>query len=330
MTPRTARGSTGHTPPARGSLIGMTKHVPFLVLVACTHPTPTAVAPTGVLFIRVLDPTQPGPFPIGNIFVHTDHGDEQLTTTGDYAFPAWSIDGAKIAFTTLRDGNGEIWVMDADGSHETRVSDAAPQKYSVMPSWSPDGTIVFTWGFDAAVVRPGEFTAPRTIRSTAMFGSFSRDGAKIVYTTKLPESDRTHNEIFTMNADGSDPTQLTFSDDVDAPDANASSWSPDGKTVAFFCGHEGDLPPDELDPYYREGKQQVCLIDADGGNRRTLTQCTMCGSDNPGWSPDGAQVFYDRGTYTNGVVTNVIDVDGTNETQLLDTSYGGGRLPWLD
>jgi hypothetical protein len=26
----------------------------------------------------------------------------------------------------------------------------------------------------------------------------------------------------------------------------------------------------------------------------------------------------------------VIGVDGTNEAQLLDTSYGGGRLPWTD
>ncbi len=42
-----------------------------------------------------------------------------------------------IAFTSLRDGNAEIYVMNADGSNQTRVTN---NKYGDwFPKWSPDG-----------------------------------------------------------------------------------------------------------------------------------------------------------------------------------------------
>ena len=52
--------------------------------------------------------------------------------------PDWSPDGKKIAFSTNRDGNYEIYVMDADGSNQTNVSNS-PSTYESSPSWSPDG-----------------------------------------------------------------------------------------------------------------------------------------------------------------------------------------------
>ncbi len=70
--------------------------------------------------------------------IHAIYGERGASAT----YPAFSPDGSKIAFVTNRDGNDEIYVMDADGSNLQRVTDDdAPDEW---PSWSPDGTwIVF-------------------------------------------------------------------------------------------------------------------------------------------------------------------------------------------
>ena len=57
-------------------------------------------------------------------------------------YPAWSPDGKRIAFASARDGNYEIYVMNADGTNQTRIT--VNPAYDMSPSWSPDGTqIVF-------------------------------------------------------------------------------------------------------------------------------------------------------------------------------------------
>jgi hypothetical protein len=57
--------------------------------------------------------------------------------------PTWSPDGSKIAFTSNRDGNVELYSMNADGSAQMRITSTAVNEAG--PSWSPDGTkIAFT------------------------------------------------------------------------------------------------------------------------------------------------------------------------------------------
>jgi len=72
--------------------------------------------------------------------------------TDDPAFdnaPAWSPDGARIAFATNRGAGGtdEIFVMSADGSAEANLTNNSAHDF--YPEWSPDGTrIAFTSGRD--------------------------------------------------------------------------------------------------------------------------------------------------------------------------------------
>jgi tricorn protease-like protein len=54
--------------------------------------------------------------------------------------PVWSPDGSRIAFESLRDGNSEIYVMDADGSNQTNLSRREADDHA--PSWSPDGSLI--------------------------------------------------------------------------------------------------------------------------------------------------------------------------------------------
>ena len=55
----------------------------------------------------------------------------------DVQAPAWSRDGRTIVFVSWRDGNGEVYAMDADGSGPRNLTQN-PAK-DVRPAWSPDG-----------------------------------------------------------------------------------------------------------------------------------------------------------------------------------------------
>jgi Tol biopolymer transport system component len=79
------------------------------------------------------------------IYVMNADGSAQTRLTWDSAYdgqPAWSPDGAQIAFTSRRSGEA-IWLMGADGSNQRAV---AACRYAQHPVWSPDGSQI---AFDA-------------------------------------------------------------------------------------------------------------------------------------------------------------------------------------
>jgi Tol biopolymer transport system component len=122
-------------------------------------------------------------------------------------------DGTKLAFTSDRDVNREIYVMNAqDGSNQTRLTDNGDS--DEFPSWSPDGTrLAFTSDRDGnreiyvMNAQDGSNQTNLTMNpATDEFPTWSPDGTKIALT-----SDRDGNtEIYVMNAqDGSNQTRLT-------------------------------------------------------------------------------------------------------------------------
>jgi len=52
--------------------------------------------------------------------------------------PDWSPDGTKIAYASFATGGGDVYVMGADGSHQTRLT-TDPAR-DLGPAWSPNGT----------------------------------------------------------------------------------------------------------------------------------------------------------------------------------------------
>jgi TolB protein len=138
-------------------------------------------------------------------------GVHRLTTAGKDGFAAWSPNGKRIAFASYRDGtfpvngvnfpNYELYVMNSDGSGQTRLT-TAPQQMDLNPAWSPDGARI-AWHVGEANKADG---CTPTASGLQTF------------------------ELWVMNADGSGQRRLTPSG---PPCEVEPDWSPDGKRLAF-------------------------------------------------------------------------------------------------
>ena len=192
---------------------------------------------------------------------------------GERASTASTDTIGQIAFVSERDGNSEIYVMNADGSNQTRLTHN--RAYDADPTWSPDGRrIAFVSNRDGnSEIYVMDADGSNQIRLTYTTGSdspaWSPDGHRIAFRLEGDSSG-----IYVMDADGNNQTRL-FSDWAFAP-----AWSPDGRRITFNgygCGN-----PDHNSCVY--------VIDTDGNNKTSLA--TITARSAVIWSPDSSQLAY--------------------------------------
>ncbi|HSL11888.1 MAG TPA: hypothetical protein VLA82_11300 [Actinomycetota bacterium] len=164
-------------------------------------------------------------------------GRTQLTRTPfrhEFA-PAWSPDGARIAFwrTKAPFGSGSIWTMAADGSDPVRLTSAVDAR---DPAWSPNGRrIVFTLfdgagAPDIATMRAVDGGGRRRLtrwKSHDFEPAWSPDGTTIAFTRGFELGDV--GDVWTIDLATDHATRLTSSPGYD----HQVSWSPDGSLIAF-------------------------------------------------------------------------------------------------
>ena len=204
-----------------------------------------------------------------------------------------------IVFESDRDGDWEVFVMNADGTNQRQITDNTSDDR--LPGWSPDGTrIVFTSDRDGdyeIFVMNADGTNQQQLTdntSDDRLPGWSPDGTQIAFISNRDGD----SEIFVMSADGTNQKQLTDNSNFD----RMPGWSPDGTQIAFHSNRDGDW--------------EVFVMNADGTNQRQITDNTSP-DWTPRWSPDGTRIVFTSNRDGDFEVF-VMNADGTNQRQITD------------
>ena len=195
--------------------------------------------------------------------------------------PARSPDGTRVAFVSLRDGNREIYVMDADGGDPVNLT--RHDAYDSAPAWSPDGRrIVFESDRDGEVPQvfamnpDGSGLEQLTSEPRAPWASspaWSPDGLSIACSSGQGVAVGIYSIDLASGA-------LRLLSQV-GQQGVSPSWSPDGAWIAYTV-------VDTVNDF-----SQVWVMAADGGGDRQLTFAETWDRD-PTWSPDGTRIAFGR------------------------------------
>jgi Tol biopolymer transport system component len=182
---------------------------------------------------------------------------------------------------------------------------AAPEspKFIQEVTWAPDGSRlafsrldvnaeeyrIFSIGVD------GSGLTQLTSGPWDVWTSWSPDGSRIAFGSKRDDN----NDVYVMNADGTDPIRLT---DDPAPDGEPA-WSPDGSTIAFTSE--------------RDDERRIFLMNSDGSNQRRVGAGP--GSEYaPRWSPDGSRLTFYATVAPGDDRIYVMNADGTDRREVAE------------
>lgn len=246
-----------------------------------------------------------------------------LTRDGDWGDeqPRWSPDGKRIAFKSNRSGSYNLYVMDADGTNVTRVTDHAGNDHD--PVWTPDGeSLIFASDRDRGIGRAdlyrlwlGDGHVDRLtnyFQGYAFMPSVSSDGNWVAFVaTTFPFEGGYTNQIHVLEL----ATLQTWPFDITGPGC-WPNWSPDGWSIAHV--HLAKEP------------SNIQVISSFGDRPEPLPGESARWHYYPDWSPDGSLLAISTSpAHHEGEDWDLAIADPSRVMPLrkLTTGAGNDRLP---
>ena len=231
--------------------------------------------------------------------------DDAEQITFDTAFIAHfglSPDGQRLAVSSDRAGNLDIWVLPAGGGElQPVVTDPSPDWGG---QWSPGGDDLVFWSHRTGSreiwtipVSGGAARQLTSLETEVWFPTWSPDGNTIAFQRGVAGTRFAVTGLWTVPASGGEPRQITSG-------GNNPSWSPDGEWIAFSGGG-------------------IHLVRPTGEDRSTL----LTDGGAAAWSPDGATIYFSRNN-TTGARRDVwsVSVEDVSERQITNLSGRRGQM----
>jgi Tol biopolymer transport system component len=228
---------------------------------------------------------------------------EQMTFDQAYIeFVDVSPDGRRLAFSSDRTGNQDLWTMPVGGGEMVQLTaDPAPEW---APRWSHDGTRISFYshrsGDREMWVMPAMGGPARQLtraKGLDAGGSWSPDDREIAFRSERNGS----SDLWVVPAEGGDGHVVAANPAGDY----SPSWSPDGQWLAFGSN--------------RAGKQQIWRVAAKGGEPELLTRGLGVSAL---WSRDGTRVFF---VANEGRASNLWAVSLADRREYAVTNLAGRR-----
>jgi dipeptidyl aminopeptidase/acylaminoacyl peptidase len=218
--------------------------------------------------------------------------------------PAAGFPGSngRILFATDRDGDLEVYVMNADGGSPTNLTSSAATG-DRNPVASADGSqIAFERDGQIWKMNADGGGATQLTTEGGTQPAWSPEGTKIAFVRE--------DDVWVMSsADGSGATNLTNNAAADT----APAWSPDGTKIAFTSNRDVNL-------------EVYTMAAADGGSLTNLSSNGAADSD-PSWSPDGTRIAFVSDRDGNPELY-VMNIDGGAQTRITDDALAQTSPSW--
>ena len=221
------------------------------------------------------------------IYVISAEGGEprQLTRGASSSSPRWSPDGKKIAFISARDGEPQIWIIDAASGQMRMVTSISTG--AAGPVWSPDGKwLAFT--SDVYPECPNDECNNRREKQAAESKVKAKLVNRLLFRHWKSWKDGKRSHVFIAASQGG-PSRDVTPGDYDAPPFSLGgpddyAFSPDSKELAFARN------TDRVEALSTNG--DIFVAPVNGGEVRRITGDNPANDLSPQYSPDGQYIAY--------------------------------------